>query len=258
MLRVHRLQPDSPVRGRVVDRVPAEVHRRRADVRGERGAHDDVRDGGHDTRRPEFAEGAVHHRNSRRRQARVCRRHGWPRDRARRDGCRPLREIDHRRARRRRRNRLARPPRPRLRRCVEHRGARGGRDAAARRRARHRRAMRQHANRSADGEPRDDGVHRSRSHEAAGVLPRGRPRLRRAHCPELSGDRRRCVPHRDRRARGRGREGVPQRRSRADGRGLRRRSRQHGRPRAGNRSRPDVGAIERRVLAGEARPAGDR
>ena len=83
-------------------------------------------------------------------------------------------------------------------------------------------------------------------------------RVRRAHRAELSGDRRRRVPHRDRRPRGGGRQGVPEGRPRADGRGLRGRAGEPGRPAAGDRGRPDVGPVERDLLAGEPRPAGDR
>ena len=93
---------------------------------------------------------------------------------------------------------------------------------------------------------------------AAGLLPGGRARVRRADRAELPGDRRRRVPHRHRRPRRGGGQGVPEGRPRADGRGLRGRARQPGRPPAGNRGRPDVGPIERHLLAREPRPAGDR
>ena len=70
---------------------------------------------------------------------------------------------------------------------------------------------------------------------------------------QLSGGRRRRLPHGDRRPRRRGREGVPQERSRADGRGLRGGARQPRRPGAADRGRTDVGQVERRLLAGEPR-----
>ena len=54
-------------------------------------------------------------------------------------------------------------------------------------------------------QPGDDGLHRSRSVDAAGVLRSGGARVRRADRQQLSGRRRRRVPHRDRRARGGGR-----------------------------------------------------
>ena len=84
-------------------------------------------------------------------------------------------------------------------------------------------------------------------------LPGGGARVRRADRAELSGDRRRRVPHRDRRPRGGGRQGVPEGRSRADGRGLRGRSGEPRRPAAGDRGRPDVRPVERHLLAGEPR-----
>ena len=84
------------------------------------------------------------------------------------------------------------------------------------------------------------------------LLPGGGARVRRAHPAELSGDRRRRVPHGHRRPRGGGRQGVPEGRPRADGRGLRGGAGEPRRPRAGDRGRSDVGAIERRLLAGEA------
>ena len=78
------------------------------------------------------------------------------------------------------------------------------------------------------------------------------------HPAELSGRRRRRVPHRDRRARRGGHEGVSKGRSRADGRRLRGGAREPGRTRAGDRGRADVGPIERRLLAGATRDAGHR
>ena len=75
---------------------------------------------------------------------------------------------------------------------------------------------------------------------------------------QLSGDRRRRVPDRDRRPRRRRRQGVPEGRPRADGRGLRGGAGEPGRPAAGDRGRPDVGTVERDLLAREPRPAGDR
>ena len=83
-------------------------------------------------------------------------------------------------------------------------------------------------------------------------------RVRRAHRTQLSGDRIRRVPHRDRRPRRRRREGLPQERSSADGRRLRRGAGEPRRPAAGDRGRPDVRQVERRVLAREPRPARDR
>ena len=91
-----------------------------------------------------------------------------------------VKALLHELRRRPRRHRLARPPRSRIRRRVEPGGARSRRDAAARRRPRHRRALRQHADRSAARQSRDDGLHRSRSDGAAGVLPGRGARLRRA------------------------------------------------------------------------------
>ena len=84
------------------------------------------------------------------------------------------------------------------------------------------------------------------------LLPGRGARVRRADSAELPGDRRRRVPHRDRRARGGRRQGVPERRSGADGRGLRGGAGEPRRARAGDRGRPDVGPLERRLLAREA------
>ena len=139
------------------------AHRGGADLRRQGRADGDVRDRGHDASRSRLAAPPVHDGDPRRRQAAVRGGHGRPLDAERRAGRRVVREVADRRARRRRRHRLARAPRSRLRRRVEHRRARGRRDAAARRRARHRRALRQHADRSADGQPGDDGLSRQRS-----------------------------------------------------------------------------------------------
>ena len=140
----------------------------------------DVRHGGHDARGSRVAAASVHHGDSRRRQAAVRRRHGRACDAERRESGGEVREVADRRARRGRRHRLARPPRSRVRRRVEPGGARGRRDAPARRGARHRRAVRQHADRSADGQPGDDGVSQQRSDGAAGLRAGGRGRVRRA------------------------------------------------------------------------------
>ena len=157
-----------------------------------------------------------------------------------------------RRARVGRRHRLARPPRSRVRRRQCARRPRGRRDAPPRRRARHRRALRQHADRSAARQPGDDGLPRSRSVDAARLLRGGLARLRRADPAELPGRRPRRVPDRDRRARGRGREGVQKEGSRADGCRLRGRAREPRRPRAADRGRTDVRQVERRSSGSKA------
>ncbi len=83
-------------------------------------------------------------------------------------------------------------------------------------------------------------------------------RVRCAHPRQLSGLGPRRVPHRDRRARRGGGQGLAQRRSRADGRGLFRDSGEPRRPRTGDRRRSDVRQVERRLLAREARHQTDR
>ena len=86
-------------------------------------------------------------------------------------------------------------------------GARRRSDAAARRRDRHRRARRQHADGHAAREPRADGIHRARSVGARRVLRGGVGGDRRADPAELSGRGPGRVPHGDRRARRGGHQG---------------------------------------------------
>ena len=123
---------------------------------------------------------------------------------------------------------------------------------------RHRRARRQHADGHAARQPGADGLHRARPVGARRVLRGGLGGDRRADSAELSGRRARRVPHRHRRPRGGRDQGVPEEGPGARRRRLFGRAREPGRPRAGDRGRPDVGQVERRLLAGEARAAGDR
>jgi len=90
------------------------------------GRRRDVRHRGHHPRRPRVAAPPLHYGDPRRRQAVVRRRHRRSRDAQRRARPRHVRAVDHRGARGRGRDRLARPPRSRLRGGVEHRRARGG------------------------------------------------------------------------------------------------------------------------------------
>ena len=89
-------------------------------------------------------------------------------------------------------------------------------------------------------------------------LPRCFGRDRRADPGELSSRRQGRVSNRHRRSRVRGHQSLSQERSRPGGRGVLRRPGEHGRARAGDRSRPDVRQIECRVLARAARPRGRR
>ena len=69
--------------------------------------------------------------------------------------------------------------------------------------------------------------------------------VRRAHPRQLPRGRTGCVSHRHGRPCGGGRQSLEKRRHGVDGRGLFGDSRQHGRPRAGDRCRSDVGQVER-------------
>ena len=208
---------------------------------------------------PETLRAALFDGDPRRRVARVHRRHGRPRDAGGRRGGRPLRRAGRRGVRRRRRHRLARPSRPRPRgRSTRWRRSRPGRRGCT--------APAIGIGERVGNTPMDmllvnlvlmGYIERDLSalveyceavSAATGVpIP-----------AELPGRRPRRVPHRDRRARRGGDQGVPEEGSRARRCGLFGRARQPGRPRAGDRGRPDVGQVERGLLAGEARPAGDR
>ena len=130
-------------------------------------------------------------------------------------------------------------------------GARGRRDAAARRRDRHRRARRQHADGHAARQSGADGLHRAGPVGAGRILRGSVGGDRRADSAELSRRREGRVPHGDRRARRGDHQGGAQERSRARRRGVFGRAAGTGRARAGSRRRADVGALERDLLARE-------
>ena len=182
-----------------------------------------------------------------------------PCDAGRRGGGRPLHRQVRRRMRRRRRDRLARPPRSRLRRSP----TRWRRSRPARR---------------ACTAPRSASASASATRRwtlllvnlvLMGYLERDLSALceyceavsrgdRRADPAELSGRRPRRVPHGDRRPRRRRDQGVPEAAISSWSTRCIRACPRPGRARAGDRDRADVGQIERRLLAGEARPASHR
>ena len=177
VLHVHRLEPDPPVR-RGLDARSAAAARPTRPSRSRSRQGLPVMYVTEDTTRadPESLRALYSTAIRAGRVARLHRRHGRPRDARRRARGRPLRAVDHRRVRRRRRHRLARPPRPRSG-AREQPGRDGGRrDAPARRGARHRRARRQHADGPAARESGAAGRARVRPDAPARVLRRRCPR----------------------------------------------------------------------------------
>src|SRR6185436_7759701 len=122
---------------------------------------------------------------------------------------------------------------------------------------RHRRARGQHAHGPAAREPEAPGLDRQRPLGAHRLLREDERRHGRAHPRQLPGRGRGRVPHRHRRPRRGGNQGVQEGRSLARRPRLLGRSCRHGRPPPGDRGRADERREQRGVLAREPQHPGD-